>query len=62
MFFQKSFFFCKLKFLIILNEILSEAKFQDSLWLCFFKNKMEWILTKMMTFNFGSEYTKLLSW
>ena len=28
----------------------------------FSKNKMGWILTKMMTFNFESEYTKLLSW
>ena len=29
--FSNFFFFGKLKFLIILNEILSEAKFQDSL-------------------------------
>ena len=28
----------------------------------FFLNKMGWILTKMMIFNFESEYTKLGSW
>ena len=47
---------------MILNEIWSEAKFKDSLWVFFFLNKMGWILTKMMTFNFESEYTKLGSW